>query len=179
MVAEKLTQKIRGCVRRGDFTLSSGKKSNFYIDIKGAISEPEALDTIASEMAKLIKDERPDRIAGVAVGAVPLATALSLKTGIPFLIVRKEKKGYGTGAQVDGSMKPGENVIVVEDVTTTGMSSLAAVEALRAMKARCDRVVAVVDREEGSAENLSKHGVRLIALFKAGELLKGPRPKSS
>ncbi len=173
MVAEALARRIRECVRRGDFTLSSGKKSNFYIDIKGAVSEPDTLKKIASEMAKLIKDERPDRIAGVAVGAVPLATALSLKTGIPFLIVRKEKKGYGTGTQVDGTMKTGDRVIVVEDVATTGASSLAAVDALRAMKARCDKVIVVVDREEGAAANLSKHGARLIALFKAGELLRG------
>lgn len=158
-------------VRHGSFVLASGKKSSYYIDIKKAYTKPDVLREITKEMARLIRDEKLDRIAGVAVGAVPLAAALSLETGLPFLIIRKEQKGYGTENKIEGELRPGERVVIVEDVTTTGESVLRAVEAVRGADAVCDRVLVVVDREEGAEERLAKHGVTLFPLTAARKLL--------
>lgn len=158
-------------VMHGSFTLSSGKKSNYYIDIKKAYTKPEILREIAREMARLIKDEKVDKIAGVAVGAVPLAAALSLEAGIPFLIVRKEQKDYGTGKRIEGELRAGERVIVVEDVTTSGASVLRAVEAIREAGGVCEAVLVVVDRREGAAKLLYENGVVLKPLATSKELL--------
>jgi orotate phosphoribosyltransferase len=161
----------KNALKLGSFTLASGKKSDFYIDIKKAYTKPEVLREITREMARLIKNERVDKIAGVAVGAVPLATALSLESGLPFLIVRKELKGHGTGNKIEGELRTGEKVIIVEDVTTTGESVLKAVEAIREVNALCDRVVVVVDRNEGARERLAGHGITLLSLTTTRELL--------
>ncbi|MEE8167282.1 MAG: orotate phosphoribosyltransferase [Candidatus Hydrothermarchaeales archaeon] len=166
-----LVDKLKGSVRKGKFVLSSGRQSDYYIDIKRAYTNPGILKEIAKEMAALIKAGETDRIAGIALGAVPLATAISLETGIPFLMIRKEKKGYGTSLVVEGQLETGDRVTVIEDVTTTGASSLAAVEAIRAHNARCDKVLTVVDREEGAKEMLREHGIELDALFKATDLI--------
>ncbi|MDP6612575.1 MAG: orotate phosphoribosyltransferase [Candidatus Hydrothermarchaeota archaeon] len=161
----------KNAVNLGSFTLASGKKSDFYIDIKKAYTKPEVLMEITREMARLIKNEKADKIAGVAVGAVPLVTALSLESGLPFLIVRKEMKGHGTGNKIEGELRAGENVIIVEDVTTTGESVLKAVEAIRDVNALCDRVVVVVDRNEGAVEHLASQGITLLPLTTSRELL--------
>ncbi len=166
-----LVDKLKGSVRRGDFVLSSGKRSDYYIDVKKAITDPGTLREIAVEMAALIKDEGVDRVAGIAVGAVPLATAVGLEMNIPFLVVRKERKGHGTRAEVEGELEPGAKVVVLEDVITTGASSLTAVEAIRDRGGRCDEVLVVVDREEGAGEMLKEHGIELKPLVKASELL--------
>jgi orotate phosphoribosyltransferase len=112
-----------------------------------------------------------DKIAGVAVGAVPLAAALSLESGLPFLIVRKELKGHGTGNKIEGELRSGEKVIIVEDVTTTGESVLKAVKVIREVNAFCDKVVVVVDRNEGARERLASHGIALLPLTTTRELL--------
>ena len=101
MASKALLEALRRkAVRRGDFTLASGKRSDYYINLKEAYTDPEVLRIITREIAGLLKGVEMDRIAGVAVGGVPLATALSLELGVPFLIVRKEKKGYGTDVEV-------------------------------------------------------------------------------
>lgn len=161
----------KNAVKHGSFTLASGKKSDFYIDIKNAYTKPEVLREITKEMAGLIKNEKVDKIAGVAVGAVPLAAALSLESGLPFLIVRKELKGHGTGNKIEGELRAGEKVIIVEDVTTTGESVLKAVEVIRGVNALCDKVVVVVDRNEGARERLASHGITLLPLTTTRELL--------
>lgn len=174
MVSKELLAAIKTrAFKKGEFVLSSGKKSSYYIDVKKAYAQPEVLKAIAVEMASLIRGQRMDRIAGVAVGAVPLATALSLESGLPFLIIRKEKKGYGTEAQVEGECNAGERVVIVEDVTTTGGSVLSAIEALRSRGCLVDKVLAVVDREEGARENLARRGVTLVPLITVKELLFG------
>jgi orotate phosphoribosyltransferase len=161
----------KNAVKHGSFTLASGKKSDFYIDIKNAYTKPDVLREITKEMAGLIKNEKADKIAGVAVGAVPLATALSLESGLPFLIVRKELKGHGTGNKIEGELRAGEKVIIVEDVTTTGESVLKAVKVIREVNALCDKVVVVVDRNEGAREHLASHGITLLPLTTTRELL--------
>jgi|TARA_B100000959_G_C14882281_1_gene583078 orotate phosphoribosyltransferase len=158
-------------VEYGDFILSSGKKSKFYIDIKKAYTKPEVLKEITKKMEKLIINKKIDKIAGVAVGAVPLATSLSLKTGIPFLIIRKDVKRHGTEVKIEGRLKAGETVLIVEDVTTTGETVVKAANLIRKVNAICDKVIVVVDREEGAEKNLADNNLSLMRLSTSSELV--------
>ncbi|RLG58681.1 MAG: orotate phosphoribosyltransferase [Candidatus Hydrothermarchaeota archaeon] len=166
----KLREMIKKAVKRGEFTLASGKKSDYYINIKEVYTKPEVLKEIAVKMAEIIEGKKIDKIAGVAIGAIPIAVALSLQTGIPFVIVRKEEKNHGTSSKIEGEIKKGERVVIVEDVTTTGGSVINAIEALRSFGCICKEALVVVDREEGAEENLKRKGVKLISLFKGIEL---------
>ncbi len=157
-----------GAVMFGDFTLTSGKKSNYYISIKKAITDPSILKKIAESMSKFIKNEK---ISGIELGSVPIAVALSLETMRPFVIVRKESKDHGTKDLVEGEIKKGEEIIIVEDVITTGGSVIRAARILRDQGAVVKRVLVVVDREEGGAENLKKENLELVPLIKVSSLL--------
>ncbi len=160
-----------GAVKYGDFTLASGQKSNFYIDIKIAITHPDLLGAMAKAMAPYSKGYT--RIAGVELGAVPIAAALSLETKIPYIIMRKEKKDHGTRKMYEGEMRSGDKVLFVEDVVTTGGTLGTAITSLRSQGAVIDTVVCVVDREEGGFRNLQEIGVKLESLIKGQELQKG------
>ena len=154
---------------RGDFTLSSGKKSDYYINMKKAITEPEILSTIAKLITQLIDEDNVDKVAGPALGAVPIATAVSLESEIPLLMIRKERKGYGTSKLIEGELNSGDNVIVVEDVTTTGGSLLKAIKAIQENGGNVTRAFVVVDRQEGSIEAFEKEGIMLEPLIKVNE----------
>lgn len=164
-----------GALQFGNFTLASGAKSSYYIDIKKASTNPKVLKLIAQEMAERMKTDnlKPDRIAGVVLGSIPLAAALALETGIPYVMVRKEKKDHGTGKLVEGDLNPGEKVLVIEDVITTAGSSIQAIGILRDAGAKIIGVLSVIDREGGGRENLAAEGVTLRSLVKGSELLKG------
>ena len=149
----------------GDFTLSSGKKSNYYINMKKAITEPEILSTISRMITELIEDDEIDKVAGPALGAVPIATAVSLESKLPLLMIRKEKKGYGTSKLIEGELNSGDNVIVVEDVSTTGGSLLKAIKAIQDNGGNVTRAFVVVDRQEGAIEAFEKEGIKLEPLL--------------
>lgn len=151
-------------IQFGKFTLASGRESDYYVDMKKAITDPCILSQIGEMMAEKIKDERVDKVAGPALGAVPIATAVSLTSGIPMLMIRKSKKGYGTSKLIEGELKQDDRVVVVEDVTTTGNSLLKAVEAVKDSGGLVVRALVAVDREEGARENLLKKGVKLEPL---------------
>ncbi|AMD18468.1 orotate phosphoribosyltransferase [Methanobrevibacter sp. YE315] len=153
----------------GDFTLSSGKKSNYYINMKKAITEPEILSTISKLITEKIKDDEIDKVAGPALGAVPIATAVSLESGLPLLMIRKEKKGYGTSKLIEGELLEGDDVIVVEDVSTTGGSLLKAIKAIKDNGGNVKRAFVVVDREEGAIEEFKKEGIVLEPLISVSE----------
>ena len=136
----------------GDFTLSSGKKSNYYINMKKAITEPEILSTISKLIASKIDDGDIDKVAGPALGAVPIATAVSLESGLPLLMIRKEKKGYGTSKLIEGELNENDNVVVVEDVSTTGGSLLKAIKAIQDNGGNVVRAFVVVDRQQVAIE---------------------------
>jgi orotate phosphoribosyltransferase len=163
-----------GALQFGDFTLASGAKSNYYIDIKKASTNPKVLYLISQLMAERMQMDniRPDKIAGVVLGSIPLAAALSLATGIPYVMVRKEKKDHGTGKLIEGDLAEGERVLVVEDVITTAGSSIKAIETLRAEGAEVIGVISVIDREGGGKENLEQIGVDLRSLVRGSELLR-------
>lgn len=163
--------KACGAVAFGTFTLASGKTSSYYVDIKKAVTRPELLRAIGDAMAPYA--ERADRIAGVELGAVPIAAAVSLASGKPYLMVRKEAKGHGTKKEFEGELAKGDRVLFVEDVVTTGGTLRAAIERLRANGAVIDDVVCVVDREEGGKMALAEITVRLHALVSAKDLLAG------
>jgi orotate phosphoribosyltransferase len=155
-------------VRFGEFELSHGGTSNYYVDKYLFETDPDALDAVATAFAERVGGAK---LAGVALGAVPLVAVTSVKTGAPYVIARKETKEYGTGNRIEGELADGEEVVLLEDVATTGQSAIDAVEALRAAGATVERVIVVVDREEGAAENLAEHGIELESLLTASELL--------
>ncbi|HMA04613.1 MAG TPA: orotate phosphoribosyltransferase [Methanomicrobiales archaeon] len=158
-----------GAVRHGDFLLASGARSRVYVDIKSALTEPGVLSVLALEIAGRGSFEA---VAGVAVGGIPIAVAVSLAAEKPYAIVRSGEKDHGTGGRIIGDVA-GRSTLLVEDVTTTGGSVLAAVRLLRAAGARIDTVVTIVDREEGAAGALAAEGVTLVSLVTLAELLAG------
>jgi orotate phosphoribosyltransferase len=164
--------KACGAVRFGDFTLASGKKSKYYIDIKKASTDPKTLKIIARQAALRIKEMDVDTVAGVELGGVPLATAVSLETELPLLIVRKSIKEYGTKSRFVGELKPENRLVMLEDVTTSGGSVRDAIEVVREAGASVKYVITVVDREEGAGEKLKEAEVQLVPLVSASDLLK-------
>jgi orotate phosphoribosyltransferase len=173
---KKLKESLKACqaIQYGDFTLASGKRSKYYIDIKRASTDPAILAAIAEDMEAEMKRKgvEVDSIAGVVLGSVPLAVALSLRTKIPYVMVRKEKKDHGTGKLIEGVLAAGMRVLVVEDVVTSAGSSAEAVKILRDAGAKVDHVIAVIDRQEGGAERLAGIGVQLLPLLTAEEVLR-------
>ncbi|HEX3001781.1 MAG TPA: orotate phosphoribosyltransferase, partial [Methanoregula sp.] len=152
----------------GDFTLASGVKSPYYVDVKTAVTRPELLSAVAETIAVSYDF---DVVAGVAVGGVPLCVATALAKKKPFAIIRASEKNHGKKNVIIGDVKDKE-VLLVEDVTTSGGSALYGINALRAAGARIDRVVTVVDREQGAEAMLASSGVRIIPLVRLSELLK-------
>lgn len=168
---ERLIDLLVGCeaVLFGAFTLTSGAKSAYYVDIKKATTEPEILRLVAEEIGR--RAEGPDLVAGMALGAVPLAVAVALETDTPFVMIRKETRAHGTGKRIEGPDVDGKHVLVVEDVATSGGSTVQAVEALREAGATVTDAYVVVDRESGAEAALAAVDVRLHSLVRAADLL--------
>lgn len=164
--------KACGAIRYGDFTLASGKKSKYYIDIKKASTDPKTLKLIARQAAVKVKEMDVNIVAGVELGGVPLATAVSMETELPLLIVRKAIKEYGTKSRFVGDIKPEDRIVMLEDVTTSGGSVKNAIDIIREVGARVKYVISVVDREEGAKENLEGAETELVPLVTASDLLK-------
>jgi orotate phosphoribosyltransferase len=155
-------------VRYGEFELSHGGTSSYYVDKYVFETNPACLSLVAGAFAERVGDET---LAGVALGAVPLVAVTSVETGLPYVIVRKAAKEYGTGNRIEGTIPAEGEVVVLEDVATTGTSAAEAVAALRDAGATVNRVLVVVDRQEGARERLAEDGVELDALLTAEDLL--------
>jgi orotate phosphoribosyltransferase len=157
----------------GDFVLRSGRRSRYYLDKYRFETQPELLEALGERIAHAVAAAEPgcELLAGPELGAVALVAAASLASRIPFVIVRKEAKEYGTANRLEGVLEPGALVCLVEDVVTSGGAALSAVAALREAGLRCGNAVCVVDREEGGVDELARHAVRLRPLFRAGEVL--------
>lgn len=153
-----------GAIKRGEFVLSSGKKSSIYIDIKHAVTDPSILRKIADGMAEKLEGIEFDRIACIELGGVPIAVALSLRMSKPLVIFRKSRKDYGVQGDRIGEIKRGERIVVVEDVITTGKSAKSIVERVEKSGGEVVAVVAVVDREESD--------INPISLLRLSEILK-------
>ena len=166
MDKEKFIQS--GMIKFGDFTLTSGKKSTYYVDIKEACTDPATLSEICDDLAgKTIYDT----VAGMELGAVPLIVGISLKTGKPYIIIRKGEREHGTKKQIVGNIVSGSRIDLIEDVVTTGNSLLKTAKILRENGAIVDHAVCVVDREPGGEELLKENGIKLESVAKISELL--------
>jgi orotate phosphoribosyltransferase len=164
---------VEAAYLEGDFVLRSGRRSRYYLDKYRFETRPDLLGALGERIAASVREHEPEatRLAGPELGAVALAAAGSLASGLPFLIVRKAAKDYGTSNRIEGVYSDGECVCLVEDVVTSGGALLEAVEAVRAAGLVVHTAVCVVDREEGGADALARHAVRLRPLFRASELL--------
>jgi orotate phosphoribosyltransferase len=165
---------------RGDVTLASGRKSDFYFNLKPTMMNPEGAALLAELTFDALKDGNYDYIGGLEMGAVPLAGAIAQLSWInthpiAAFFVRKKPKEYGAKAQVEGLAKDetlaGKRVVIVEDVTTTGGSALKAVETVREAGGEVALVLTMVDREEGATDTFREAGLPFKALFKASEFL--------
>lgn len=159
-----------GAIQFGKFTLASGQESDYYVDMKKAMTDPRVLKSIASIIAREV--EGADRVGGMELGAIPFVVAVSLEIDIPYLMVRKQKKGHGTGRQVEGDLKKGDKVVMLEDVTTTGNSTWRAVEAVREIGGVIEKVVVIVDRQEGAADLFAEKGLTFVPLLVRDDLKK-------
>jgi orotate phosphoribosyltransferase len=170
MTHDQLAKRIAEvALLRGEFTLRSGRKSNYYLDKYRFETQPDVL----AELGKMLADRvtvDTDRIAGAELGAVPLAAAAGMAANKPFVFIRNQKKDYGTAKQIEGVLEPGDHVMIVEDVLTTGGQVLEAVKSLQDAGAKIERVVAVIDRLEGARENIEKAGIVFESLFTSRDL---------
>lgn len=166
----------KNAFKTGEFTLASGRKSNYYINGKLSTLDARGAYLVARTFLAMIADDVPDAVGGLTLGADPIVGAMLSLAGLEDLklkglIVRKGAKDHGTKSMVEGPIDGGETVVIVEDVVTTGGSSLKAIKAVEEMGCKVTRVIAVVDREEGGRENLAAEGYRLESILTARELL--------
>ncbi len=161
----------------GDFVLRSGKRSRYYLDKYRFETQPDLLSALGERIAAAVRENEPEaiRLAAPVLGGVVLAASASLVSGLPFLMIRDAAKEYGTANRIEGAFEPGEQVCLVEDIVTSGGALVEAIAALREAGLVVRTAVCVVDREEGGADALARHAVRLRPLFRAGELLKGDK----
>src|SRR3954465_12985090 len=164
-------------VRFGDFTLASGRRSSYYIDCRPSTMSAEGLTLIGRLGLQAIRDRawRPRAIGGLTMGADPVAYAIAAASwGTDLVIdafsVRKESKGYGMGQQIEGNFKAGDDVVVVEDVITSGGSAQKAIAAVEGAGGRVLGGLAVGDREQGGSEALAADGRQVVVLTTASEL---------
>ncbi len=168
---ERLKEIIRAAslLHEGEFRLASGVSSNYFFDLKKTMFDPEGAALLADLLFNMVKEEEVGFIGGLETGAIPLVTLICRRSWpekpLSGFFVRKEKKGHGTDRAVEGLLAAGKGVVLVEDVTTTGGSAMAAVEAARRAGARIVKVITVVDRLEGAAENFAREGLRFEALY--------------
>lgn len=170
MTRDELAKRIADvALLRGEFTLRSGRKSTYYLDKYLFETQPDILAELGRMFAARVAPG-VDRLAGPELGAISLAAAASMASGKPFVIVRNQKKGYGSGKTIEGTLKPGERVMVIEDVLTTGGQVLEAVKSLEAAGAKVDGIVGVLDRLEGARQNIESAGYKFDALFTTTDL---------
>lgn len=158
-------------LRFGNFTLASGKKASYYLDCKHVTLDPAGARLVAEGILDLLgRDRLPTAIGGMAIGADPITAAVVTMSGIrgtPIkgFMIRKESKGHGTNQHVEGPVQPGDEVVIVEDVVTTGGSSLVAIERAEGFGLKVARVIGIVDRLEGGAQAFAQRSLPFASLF--------------
>ena len=160
---------VKASYLKGDFVLRSGRRSNRYFDKFLFETDPVLLKRLGRHLAELVPKET-QRLAAPELGAVLLGGAVSMETGLPLLLVRKEAKGYGTAKQLEGRFETGDRVTVIEDVVTTGGDSLRSVQALRDAGLDVIQLVVVLDRGEGGEENIHEARISYSPLFSIQDL---------
>jgi orotate phosphoribosyltransferase len=172
MVGERETlgrELVKASYLKGDFVLRSGKRSNRYFDKFRFETNPVLLRLLGKHLAALVPKET-QRLAAPELGAVLLGGAVSLESGLPLVLVRKEAKGYGTSKQIEGLFEPGDRITVIEDVVTTGGDSLRSAQVLRDAGANVIHLIVVLDRGEGGEENIKNAGIPYTPLFRIQDL---------
>lgn len=168
---EALKQLVRDkALKFGDFTLASGKKASYYLDCRQITLDSQGARLVGEGMLELLAADMPNLVGGMAIGADPITAAILTLAGTKGLslrgvLVRKEAKQHGTGRLVEGPFQPGESIAIVEDVVTTGGSSLLAIERCEAAGLKVQRVLAIIDRLEGGSEAFAARGYKLTTLF--------------
>ncbi|MCE5274783.1 MAG: orotate phosphoribosyltransferase [Syntrophaceae bacterium] len=165
----------RDAVRYGKFILASGRESDFYVDLRKVTLHPKGAALIGELIFDRIRDRQVDAVGGMSIGADPIATATSLaayRSGkeIMAFLVRKAAKDHGTRNLVEGPVVPGQRVVVVEDVITTGASTLTAIEQIKGAGLSIEMVVAILDRCEGGREAIEAQGFEVLSLLKRTDL---------
>lgn len=153
----------------GEFTLRSGRKSNYYLDKYLFETQPDILRALGEMFATYVADSTT-LIAGAELGGISLAAATSMASGKPFVIIRNTKKDYGTGKPYEGKLTDGDSVLLVEDIATTGGQVLEAAKFINSVGAKVERIVAVIDRQEGARENTEAAGFVFESLFTKTDL---------
>lgn len=163
-----------GALRFGTFTLTSGKISPYYIDLRILPSFPEAFDVVTEIYETTVRNDvgidKFERIAGLPTAGVPYGAVLAFRTKKPFLYVRKEAKTHGRERRVEGLLSPGERVLIADDLVTTGKSTMEAIDAVRCEGGIVNDAVVLIDREEGGVRTLKEAAVRLHAFLKITEI---------
>jgi len=160
-----------GAIRIGQFQLKSGSLSPIYVDLRIIISFPDLLKEIAQALLELSAGLSFQKVAGIPYTALPIATAFSLLSGIPMIYSRKERKTYGTGQQIEGLWKPGEKVLVIDDLITTGASKLETFTVFVEAGLIVQDTVVLIDRHQGGQQRLHQAGYRLYSLLSIFEIL--------
>jgi uridine monophosphate synthetase len=168
-IAKALTD--ANVVKFGEFTLASGLVSPIYVDLRVLPSYPDTMAAVTEELVKVIKKLKPDVVAGAETAGIPLAMAISLKTKIPMIYVRKRPKSYGRGEQIEGVLKKDAKVVLIDDMATNAFSKLKFIEGIKNSGGIVGDVVIVLDREQGGVESLAKENVKLHSLITLKELL--------
>ena len=158
-------------VKFGEFTLTSGNISPIYVDLRVIPSYPDSMATVTEELVNVVKKLKPDVVAGAETAGIPLATAISIKTKIPMIYVRKRPKSYGTNEQIEGVLKKDAKVILVDDMATNAFSKIKFIEGIKYSEGIVEDVLIILDREQGGVEALAKENVKLHSLITLKELL--------
>ncbi len=165
MTLQELAERIRAVAYlEGEFTLRSGRKSTFYIDKYLFETQPAILAELGRRFAQKVTPETT-LIAGAELGGVSLAAATAMASDLPFVIMRNAKKDYGTAKAFEGKLESGDRVLLVEDIATTGGQVIEAANVIRDLGATVERIVAVVNRGEGAAENIAEAGFTFESLL--------------